>query len=177
VPGCDQSHSRPVDRRTGLPVPIWELTCPGHEAWICGDGKQKILLFEPDGKGGFTQHRVSPIQDGWSRTVEGIPLTPDQIRAETSRNALTRRAEMAMLQEGIQATRLALENRPTARELLKARALAGRGAIQMAICGSCQHSYMVGAVYCPQCAVRVGAAPAEVPAEAQAEAAAAAEEA
>ena len=34
VPGCDQQHTRPRDTRNGLPVPIWELTCPVHEAWI-----------------------------------------------------------------------------------------------------------------------------------------------
>jgi hypothetical protein len=169
VPGCDEVHHRPPDPRTGLPVPIWELSCPGHEAWICGDDKQKILVFEPNGKGGFTQHRMSPMQDGWSKTVEGIPLTPDQLRAETSRNALTRRAEMAMLQEGIQNTRLALECRPTARELLKARALAARGTIQQAVCHSCQGTHDIGVIYCPWCAVRVSTVPADVPAEALAE--------
>jgi hypothetical protein len=168
VEGCSEEHRRRVDPRTGLPVPIWELVCPVHEAWISGEHKQKVLVYEPDGHGGFTHHRVSPIADGWSRSVDGIPLTPDQLRAEVSRNALTRRAEMAMLQEGIQNTRLALEHRPTAKELLKARALAGRGAIQMAVCHSCRATYLVGAVYCPQCAVRVSAAPVDAPAQAPA---------
>lgn len=156
VPGCDQSHSRPVDPRTGLPVHIWELTCPAHEAWICGDGKPKVMTWERDENGGFRQRWVAPIEPTWARSAEDIPMTPDQIRAETRRNSLTRRAEAAALAEGIQNTRLALEYRPAAKEILRARALAGRGAVKMATCHSCHSDYSVGAVYCPQCAMRVG---------------------
>jgi hypothetical protein len=158
-------------------VAIWELSCPAHEAVICGDGRQKVINWEPDGNGGFRQIKQAPMDSCWARSIADIPLTPDQIRAEVKRNALTRRAEMAMLQEGIQNTRLALEHRPTARELLKARALAGRGTIQQAVCRSCQGTHDIGAIYCPWCACRVSAAPADMPAEAPAEPAAVAEDA
>ena len=144
-------------------MPVWELECPVHEAWICGEGKQPVLLFEPNGHGGFTQRRVQPMADGWARTPDQIPLTPDQIRAETARTSLTRRAEQAMLAEGIRNTRLALEYRPATRELLKARAQASRGTIQQGICHSCQGTYNIGAIYCGWCAVRVGTIPADVP--------------
>ena len=83
-------------------------------------------------------------------------MTPDAERAEARRNGLTRRAEQSALAEGIQNTRLALEYRPAAKEILRARALAGRGAVKMATCHSCHSDYLVGAQYCPQCAVRVG---------------------
>lgn len=156
VAGCDQSHSRPVDPRTGLPVHIWELTCPAHEAWICGAGKPKVMQWEPDGQGGFRQRWVSQMQPTWARSVDEIPMTPDAERAEARRNGLTRRAEQSALAEGIQNTRLALEYRPAAKEILRARALAGRGAVKMATCHSCHSDYLVGAQYCPQCAVRVG---------------------
>jgi hypothetical protein len=159
IKDCDQEHRRPLDPRTGQPVPIWELNCPAHEAWICGDGKPKILRFEKNEDGGFRQERVSQMEPGWSRTIEGIELTPDQVRAEGRRNSLTRRAEQALLAEGMQNTRLALEHRPTARELLRSRALAGRGAVKMATCHACQADYLIGAQYCPQCAVRVSVLP------------------
>ena len=155
VPGCPESHSRPVDPRTGLPVHLWELTCPAHEARICGQGKQKVMLWERDGNGGFSQRWVAPMEPAWARSADEIPLTPDQLRAETKRNSLTRRAEQAALAEGITNTRLALEYRPAAKEILRARALGGRGAVKMATCHSCHSDYLVGAVYCPQCAVRV----------------------
>ncbi len=155
VPGCDQSHSRPVDSRTGLPVHIWELTCPAHERWICGEGRPKVMQWEPDGKGGFVHRYVSPIEPTWARSIDELPMTPDQLRAETRRSSLTRRAEQAALAEGITNTRLALEYRPAAREILRARALAGRGAVKMGTCHSCHADYLAGAVYCPQCAVRV----------------------
>lgn len=155
VPGCDESHYRPVDQRTGLPVHIWELTCPAHEAWIRGDGKPKVMNWDPDGNGGYRQRWVAPIEPTWATSVEDIPMTSDQLRAETRRNGLTRRAEQAALAEGIQNTRLALEYRPAAKEILRARALAGRGAVKMATCHSCHADYLVGAQYCPQCAVRV----------------------
>jgi hypothetical protein len=100
IKGCDQEHRRPEDPRTGRPVPIWGLECPAHEAWIFGDGRSKILVWEKEGSG-FRQQRVSPVQNGWSRTIDGIPLTPDQARAETRRNSLTRRAEQAALQQGM----------------------------------------------------------------------------
>jgi hypothetical protein len=136
---------------------VWELTCPAHEAWICGAGKPKVMLWERDGNGGFQQRWVVPMDPTWARSLDELPMTPDQIRAEGRRNSLTRRAEQAALAEGIQNTRLALEYRPAAAELLKARALAGRGAVQTASCPSCHSDYLVGAQFCPQCAVRVGA--------------------
>ncbi len=113
------------------------------------------MEWEPDGRGGFTQRYVSPMEPTWSRSIDELPMTPDQLRAETRRNGLTRRAEQAALAEGITNTRLALEYRPAAREILRARALAGRGAVKMATCHSCHSDYLAGAVYCPQCAVRV----------------------
>ncbi len=155
VPGCPESHSRPVDPRTGLPVHLWELTCPEHERFICGDGKPKVMIWEPQEGGGFRQRWVSPMDPNWARSADEIPMTSDQLRAETRRNSLTRRAEQAALAEGITNTRLALEYRPAVREVLRARALAGRGAVKMATCHSCHADYLVGAQYCPQCAVRV----------------------
>jgi hypothetical protein len=63
------------------------------------------MTWEANGQGGFRQEWVSPMEPCWARTPDAIPLTPDQIRGENRRNSLTRRAEQAMLAEGIQNTR------------------------------------------------------------------------
>jgi hypothetical protein len=143
---------------------LWELSCAAHEAWICGHGRPKVMTWEPQEGGGFLQRWVSPMEPAWARSAADIPMTPDQVRAEARRNGLTRRAEAAALAEGIQNTRLALEYRPAAKEILRARALAGRGAVKMGTCPGCRADYLVGAIYCPQCATRVSAPEAaEVP--------------
>jgi hypothetical protein len=122
------------------------------------------MIWEREEGGGFRQRWVSPMDPCWARSIDELPMTPDQVRAETRRNSLTRRAEQAALAEGIQNTRLALEYRPAAKEILRARALAGRGAVKMATCHSCHADYLIGAQYCPQCAVRVAVPePADVP--------------
>jgi hypothetical protein len=150
-------------------VPVWELTCEAHERWVLGDDKQKIIEWEPDGQGGGRMVKVSPIHDGWSRTIEGIPLTPDQIRADARRNSMTRRAEQAALQQGVSAMAEAYDHQPTTKELLRARQFAGKAT---AACPSCFAPYVAGASFCPDCGVRVAAVvtvalePATEPAEA-----------
>jgi hypothetical protein len=169
VPGCDEQHARPRDPRTGLPVPVWQLDCAPHEAWLCGDGRPKVLVWEADGNGGFRQQRVSAMDSCWSRTIEGIPMTPDQARAETRRNSLTRRAEQAALQDGLAAMAQAYDYAPVTRELLRARQFAGKATAQ---CHSCYAEFIAGAAFCPDCGVRVAAAiagtvvPSAAPAEA-----------
>jgi hypothetical protein len=126
VPGCDQVHHRPRDPRTGFPVPIWELICTAHEAWICGEGRQKVINWEPDGNGGFRQVKLTPMAAERARSIADIPMTPDQIRAETRRNSLTRRAEQAALQQGMAAMAAAYDHQPATSELLRARQFAGK---------------------------------------------------
>jgi hypothetical protein len=156
VKDCDQEHRRPEDPRTGRPVPIWGLECAAHEAWIFGDDRPKILIWVKEGSG-FRQQRVNPVQDGWSRTIDGIPLTPDQARAEDRRNSLTRRAEQAALQQGIASMAAAYDHQPVTRELLRARQFAGK---QTAACHSCYAEFVAGAAFCPDCGVRVAGVPA-----------------
>jgi len=62
----------------------------------------------PQEGGGFRQRWASPMDPNWARSAQDIPMTPDQLRAETRRNSLTRRAEQAALADGITNTRLAL---------------------------------------------------------------------
>ncbi len=152
VPGCDQQHTRPINARTGLPLPIWELTCAAHEAWICGDGRPKVINWESNGNGGYTPHKVSQMNDCWARTIEGIPMTPDQTRAEVSRNGLTRRAEQSALQQGLAAMALAYDHQPATKELLQARQFAGKAT---GTCHSCYAEFVAGAAFCPDCGVRV----------------------
>ncbi len=147
VPGCDQQHTRPRDTRNGLPVPIWELTCPVHEAWISGADLPKSLTWEPDGKGGFIQQKVpQPRSDLWASTIDAIPLTPDQVRSEARRNGLTRRAEQSALQQGLAALALAYDHQPATTELLQARQFAGKAT---ATCRSCYAEFVATAVFCP----------------------------
>ncbi len=148
VPGCDELHSRPIDPRTGLPVPIWELTCPAHEAWICGEGKPKVMLWERDANGGFQQRWVSPMEPTWSRTIEDLPLTPVQLQQPDPpcrAGRAGRRHPEHPPGPGVP---------PGSPGAAEARALAGRGAVKMATCHACHSDYLVGAQYCPQCAVR-----------------------
>jgi len=162
VPGCDQQHFRPRDARTGLPLPIWELTCPAHEAWICGDGRPKVINWESNGQGGYTPHKVSPMNDCWARTIEGIPLTPDQARAEQSRNGLTRRAEQAAMQQGLASMAAAYDHQPATKELLRARQFTGK---QTTACHSCYAEFVATAMFCPDCGVRVPSAVIQAPAQ------------
>jgi hypothetical protein len=91
----------------------------------------------------------------WSRTIEGIPLTPDQATAEARRTSLTRRAEQAALQQGLSSMAAAYDRQPVTRELLQARAFAGK---QTAACSSCYAEFLAGASFCPECGVRVAGA-------------------
>lgn len=156
VPGCDQQHARPHDARTGLPVPIWELTCAVHVAWITGADRPKVTQWEPNGSGGYRQVKMShPRSTEWSATIEGIPLTPDQQQAELRRNGLTRRSEQAMLQQGLASMARAYDFAPATRELLQARKFAGKAT---ATCASCYKTCLSTAMYCPDCGVRLPAA-------------------
>ena len=162
VPGCDQQHARPCDSRTGFPVPIWELTCPAHEAWILGADRPKVMEWESTGDGGYRQVKVSqPRSTEFSPTIEGIPLTPDQMRSEARRNGLTRRAEQSALQQGLAAMALAYDHQPATKELLQARQFAGKAT---ATCLSCYAVFVAGPAFCPDCGVRV---PTVVPAAAE----------
>ena len=170
VPGCDQQHARPVDNRTGLPALIWCLECPPHEAWIMGAGRPKVLVWEPDGNGGFHQRRIAQMEPTWARSIEDIPLTPDQARFEVRRNSLTRRAEQGMLQQGLASIAAAYDHQPVTRELLRARQFSGKAT---AACHSCYAEFVATAAFCPECGVRVPAmtirgeaAPVSQPAEA-----------
>ena len=121
------------------------------------------MAWEPDGTGGFRQQKVSqPRSDYWSPTIEGIQLTPDQVRAEGRRNGLTRRAEQSALQEGLAAMALAYDHQPATKELLRGRQFAGKAT---AACHSCYAEFVAGAAFCPDCGVRVAAA--VIPAAAQ----------
>jgi hypothetical protein len=147
-------------------VAIWELTCPAHEAYISGEGKQKVIEWRRDGAGGFRQVKISPMDSRWARTVEQIPLTPDQIEADARRNSLTRRAEQAALQSGMAAMAAAYDHQPATSELLRARQFAGK---QTTACSSCYRDFLPGANYCPHCGAGVtglAIAPAAEPAEA-----------
>ncbi len=156
VPGCDQQHSRPRDSRTGALVPIWELTCPAHEAWISGADRAKVMTWEPIGDGGYRQVKVpQPRSSEWSPTIEGIPLTPDQMRAESRRNGLTRRAEQSALQQGLAAMSAAYDRQPATKELLRARQFAGKATTA---CHACYAEFVAGAAFCPDCGVRVPSA-------------------
>lgn len=106
----------------------------------------------PNGSGGFRQHRVTQMDPMFSRTIEGIPLTPDQAAADARRTSLTRRAEQSALAEGLAAMALAYDRQPVTRELLQARAFAGK---QTAACPSCYAEFLAGAQFCPECGVRV----------------------
>jgi hypothetical protein len=112
------------------------------------------VSWEPDGNGGYTQQKVSPMDSCWARTVEAIPLTPDQMRAESQRNGLTRRAEQLALQRGIAAMSAAFDHQPATKELLQARQFAGK---ETASCYSCYAQFAAGAAFCPDCGVRVPA--------------------
>ncbi len=90
----------------------------------------------------------------WARTIEGIPMTPDQARAEVSRSGLTRRAEQSALQQGLAAMALAYDHQPATKELLQARQFAGKAT---ATCYSCYAEFVAGAAFCPDCGVRVPA--------------------
>ncbi len=121
------------------------------------------MQWEPTGDGGHRQVKVAqPRSSEWSATIEGIPLTPDQMRAEARRNGLTRRAEQSALQQGLAAMALAYDHQPATKELLRARQFAGK---QAATCHSCYAEFVAGAAFCPDCGVRVAAA--VIPAAAQ----------
>jgi hypothetical protein len=114
------------------------------------------MQWEPTGDGGYRQVKVPQSRSSeWSSTIEGIPLTPDQMRAERRRNGLTRRAEQSALQQGIVAMALAYDHQPATRELLRARQFSGKAT---AACHSCYAEFVAGAAFCPDCGVRVPAA-------------------
>ena len=96
-----------------------------------------------------------PRSTEWSATIEGIPLTPDQARAESRRNGLTRRAEQAALQQGLANMALAYDHQPATKELLRARQFAGKAS---ATCPACYAQFVAGAAFCPDCGVRVPSA-------------------
>ena len=149
VPGCDQQHARPVDNRTGLPALIWCLECPPHEAWIMGAGRPKVLVWEPDGNGGFHQRRIAQMEPTWARSIEDIPLTPDQARFEVRRNSLTRRAEQGMLQQGL-ASMAAASTTSRSRGNCCGPASSRQGT---AACHSCYAEFVATAAFCPECGV------------------------
>jgi hypothetical protein len=89
--------------------------------WILGADRPKVMQWESTGDGGYRQVKVSqPRSTEFSPTIEGIPLTPDQMRAEARRNGLTRRAEQGALQQGLAAMALAYDHQPPTKELLQA---------------------------------------------------------
>jgi len=99
VPGCEAGHVRPVDERTGKPVPVWSLTCDAHEKYYRGDGKPKILKYQVDKNTGrvLRQERVADSSPMFSSTPDTVPLTPD----EEATNAIRQergRMQIEMLQ-------------------------------------------------------------------------------
>lgn len=111
-------------------------------------------MREPDGNGGFHQRRISQMDPACARTIGDIPLTPDQARAETRRNSLTRRAEQAAVAQGLASMAVAYDHQPVTREPQRARQFAGK---QTTACPSCYAEFVAGAAFCPECGVRVAA--------------------
>lgn len=119
-----------------------------------GASRPKVLVWEADGNGGFRQRRVAQMEPTWARSIEDIPLTPDQARSELRRNSLTRRAEQGMLQQGLASMAAAYDHQPVTKELLRARQFAGKATTA---CHSCYAEFVAGAAFCPECGVRVPA--------------------
>lgn len=75
--GCGKSHSRPTGA-DGFPVHTWRLDCDPCERHLFS-GPKRIKKHTASGGALEWEDSHDPM---WSRTIEGIPQTPDEEKAK-----------------------------------------------------------------------------------------------
>lgn len=163
VPGCDQTHQRPTDPRTGKPAALWELDCPAHEAKL--RGSRRGIVKSPISKSspGPLTYGIIDASPNWSSTPD-VPLTPDEERTDATRRERGK-AQIEMLQ-ALAATKGAGFDVPAdAMWLLEKELPAGvlRGTI---VCAA-GHDSPAGTKFCGECGVSMAARGAISPAAAK----------
>jgi hypothetical protein len=82
VPGCGETHQRPLDPRTGQPVALWALDCPVHEARFKGSRRGVVTSPISKSKPGPLTYGMIDAHPGWASTPESVPMTPDEERTD-----------------------------------------------------------------------------------------------
>ncbi len=148
--GCGATHTRPVTH--GAPAKVFQLDCPPCEAYLRGDRRPKILVYETDKKTGqvIRQSRVADGDPHWSSTPDSVPLTPDETRTNEVRSERGR-MQIEMLQALAALRSTGVEVPPEAMWLLERELPAGvlRGTI---VCAN-SHDVPAGNKFCPECGI------------------------
>ena len=147
--GCGNSHSRPV--RNGAPDKTFRLDCPPCESYLRGDRKAKILKTTPgDPKLQIPakQERVADCDPHWSSTPESVPLTPDELKTNSTRTE--RATSQIQMIQALAALRSAGVDVPFETQWLMDRELPSQLIKGTTLCPT-GHDNAAGVKFCGEC--------------------------
>lgn len=152
--GCNSQHTRPVVK--GAPAKVWGLACAPCEAYLRGDGRQKKLVYQIDKNTGQSvrQERVPDGSDQWSSTPDTIPLTPDEERTNTTREARGQ-MQIQMIQALAAMRATGIQVPPEAMWLLEREI--PEGVLKGTVLCANSHDNPAGVKFCGECGISMNA--------------------
>jgi hypothetical protein len=143
----------------GVPEKIFSIDCPPCEAYLRGDRKPRILVYETDKKTGkvLRQQKVADADPMWSSTPDTIPFTPDQERTHEIR--IERGEQQLRALESIAALAKAgidFRSRPDVLFFLRENQLP-EDMLQGTVLCLNEHPNAPGARFCPECGASMAA--------------------